>query len=78
VPWKLLVRPHALNYKATEQPPPDEGRCQRIIRYITYVGYEWLPSTSEFRITDEYTVITDKATGNFITAFSGRPYGQQT
>ncbi len=77
VPWTLLVRPHALNHKATEQPPPYEDRCQRIIRYITDVGYEWVQTTKEWRITDEYTVITDKATGNFITAFPGRPYGQQ-
>lgn len=77
VPWKLLVRPHALNYKAVEQ-VDYPGRCQRVIRYITYVGYEWVFATEEFRITDEYTVITNKDTGDFITAFPGRPPGQQT
>ena len=72
VPWRLLVRPHALNYRATEQ-PDNPGMCERVIRYIADVGYEWIFASQEYRITDEYTVITIKETGEFWTAFPGRP-----
>ncbi|MDQ3914359.1 MAG: LamG domain-containing protein [Actinomycetota bacterium] len=68
-PWKDLVWPYAMRYKAIQGSRAD--RCERVIDYRWVVGYEYV--SGEERLTTIYTVVTDKYTGNLVTAHPGRP-----
>lgn len=74
VPWRDLVWPHAMEYKATQGSRPDH--CERVINYGYPVGYERIYNSEtgqRYRETWTYTVVTDKEYGNLITAHPGLP-----
>jgi hypothetical protein len=74
VPWRELVFPFAMNYKAREGSEP--GRCERVIHYSSIVGSEriWaLGTPPTYYPTSTYTVVTNKGTGTLVTAHPGLP-----
>lgn len=75
-PWQLLVKPYALNHQATVQ-LDRPWRCERVISYVVPVGYEYNYVTGEYSLTSVCTVITEKDSGDFVTAFPGIPGAMQ-